>query len=184
MGQHQAPAAQQLQRLINTILSDPRRVIVENWPGRDGAVSQLIHISADKRSLDIDQAWSNEAEAKRRCLMAENRLHAEQKGHKEERQRRLQAEDAHLELQRQYALITSTPAAAPTPLDIRMFQTQCPLGAGPGDTVPVIVDGAQFTVIVPQGINAGQMFMIRMPPATSTPSPTVVANPAEKVAPM
>jgi hypothetical protein len=75
-------------------------------------------------------------------------------------------------------LINSTPAAASTTLGTQMFQTQCPLGAGPGDTVPVIVDGSQTTVVVPPGINAGQTFMIQMPPATSTPPPTVVASPA------
>ena len=48
---------------------------IDNWPGRDGAFSQLIRISADKRSLDIDEARSNEAEAKRQCLMAQNHLH-------------------------------------------------------------------------------------------------------------
>ena len=75
--------------------------------------AKVAELDANKRLLEVDQARHDETQAKRQRLIAEGRLRAEQKGHTEERQRRLRAEAAHLELEKLKAQRETLRAAAP-----------------------------------------------------------------------
>ena len=63
---------------------------------------------------------------------------------------------------RQQQEMPMLPLAGSQP-QMKVVQMQCPVGAAPGSSMAANIDGQMMNIVVPAGVNPGDMFQIRVP---------------------
>ena len=69
------------------------------------------------------------------------------------------------------------PAGSVPTTTLQLVQMQCPQGSTAGDTLVATINGATMSVIVPNGVLAGEYFQVQVPLAPTTTAVATVAAP-------